>query len=1219
MTVAFFSGILLWVYNFDTPDSEHRVVLFPTMERLDSDTANVSIVHRGGEAIPKGSPFILLTVQNATNSSMHGPFNYSDGWQEPGDWSLGNVWTHVFSGVPEDARVIIQVIDRAQETVVMRTELQRGLFSGGEASPIVGIPVVLPSERVVASGKEQFYIRAIAADYDNDLPDNGLVADLRPVWNGLGTVYLTHRGFGVYESPMITLPSAAFPGKYSINVTATDSQGHTDTNWALMIVESPDKSAPFVIITNPTSGEIAAGTARAIKASYNDPNGINVKTVKMKVWEDDIPLDTSTKKVTDTRVTFRPFGGFKLSSLYRVNVSVEDNNGNIGYAETVFRMSTYSQPGNPQGETSFDIMDRNWTFTTTFWHDDLIRVQLWSEVIERVDFSELRLIRTDSSNVYLYKDRFAPNLTVPPPSMSFPWYVYDATIEVQTGGAYGAPVPPGYYYLQIIAEYAFNGLMFDDKITIAILYEDGSMPNAGNFLTFNETGKWISSTNSFGYREMLYIEVHTETPVEHDDTTLEMAIITISEIYGDKILYREIPASSVTYIGLTPDGHVYRMGVPLTGTIDGAQWFYGANWYPLEVAFQTNTWHWQPHPVFGFKKKKATDIAFEAANQIKITRPADLAITEDDIVIYHADGTTLDVNATVTYGEELYINLTVWNLGDVPITNADLIVWAISGGVTLDYWELTTKADFWDPNGNDQIDPIAPNNYVNVDITWNTSKTGYDQGTLMASKIVAHVSIISPVIGGYGSSPIPETDYDNNDAEVELVPVSEGVLHISNAGYVTPASVDVGRSYFLVDKVEMTTTGGGVRILGMNLTQTGTAQDADISNVMIVRDINGDGDIGPGDYLVDSGTFTLGVMPVDIAMYVRSGRMMTFFILYDISPAATAGRSLGSAISIPLDIYVDPTATVDATGFPIASDKALITSNNNELTGVAWGPSYGFPGYPVVYRLDLSALNMNVMKLLEGSLTITDLDISVTGSGDVDLVWLIDDGFDIISFRLGAPTVTFSNINYIVPAATGRSLYVVLNVSPGAASGGQVGITITAADVTLSTAQDSVDPALNLIWTTDIAEMADFFEWKLGDPRLDVDNTVLTDMNIGTTDPTVDVYVAGLIVEWTSDMPTYTMRVYIDGVLKFEDDGLNHVGTGIYIPFDSPMLLDDIGKSFRIEFDMQVTKKQPKKKIYNDNDVLFTWIFGDGSFTNGGQYVLIDGYENAYDIYWKAV
>ena len=215
--------------------------------------------------------------------------------------------------------------------------------------------------------------------------------------------------------------------------------------------------------------------------------------------------------------------------------------------------------------------------------------------------------------------------------------------------------------------------------------------------------------------------------------------------------------------------------------------------------------------------------------------------------------------------------------------------------------------------------------------------------------------------------------------------------------------------------------------------------------------------------------------------------------------------------------------------------------------------------------------------------------------------------------------MTFDNIGYIVHAWWTRPAYIVLNINPGASSGTNVGITITAADVTLSTAQDTVDPALNLAGSTIINEMADYFEWKAGDPLLDVDNTVVMNMNIGVTDPAVDVYVAGLVVTWTSDMPTYTVRIYIDGVLKFEDDGLNHLGSDIYIPLNSPMRLDDLGKSFRIEFDMQVTKKQPKKKIYNDNNIYFTWMFGDGSFTDGGQYVLIDGYENAYDIYWQPI
>jgi hypothetical protein len=1220
MTVAFFSIILLWVYNFDSPDSETRVVLYPTMDRINTTSANITIIHRGGEPMSENAAQIIVTIQNSTTSRLVGPYNYSDGWEQPGDWSIGDTWYHIFDDCPEDSQVVIQVVDRTEQKLVLRSELQRGIFTGGSAAPIIGVPIVLPDDEVIANNKDTFYIRAIAADYDNDLPDTGLVADLTPIWPGLGSIILEHRGFGVYESTTVTCPTTARPGQYNLNVTATDSKGHTDTNWASITIKSPDVSPPLVIITNPTSGEIAAGTANRIMASYTDPNGIDVKTVTMKVWEDGIPLDTTSKIVTDSRVTFKPFGGFKTSSLYRVNVTVADNNGNVGDAETVFRMSTYSQPGNPQGETSFDLMDRNWTFTTMFWHDDLIRVQLWSEVLQQVDFSELRLVRTDSSNVYIYKDRFQPNLTVPPPSMSFPFYVYDATIDIQTGGAYGAPVPPGYYYLEIIAEYAADGLVFNDKITIAILYEDGSMPNPGNFLTFNVTGIWTSDTTDFNWQETLYIEVHTENPLEEGDTKLEMAIISISEIYGDNILYKELPPSQVTYMGLTPDGHVYRMSVPLTGTLDGAQWFYGANWYPVEVAMQVVTWHWRPHPVFGFKLKKSSDIAFEAANQIKITRPADIAVSEDYITIYHSDGTTLDVNATVSFGEDLFINVTIWNYGEVDVYDVDLRIWAISQGVTLDYWELDKTSNFFDPNYNGVLDAAAPNNYVNIEVTWNTSKTGYDQFTLERAKIVTHVDITAPVIGGYGSPPIPEINYNNNDAEVELVPESVGVLTLSNPGFITPASVDVGRMFFQVDEILMSASGGGVRLLGMNLTLTGTARDSDVGIARVYRDLNWNGYLDPGDFLVDQDVFTGGSMKVDVAMFIRDGRSLRFFVIYDIAPAAVAGRTLGSSIDTVTDIYVDPTASVNPVGFPLTSEISTITGNVNELTGKVVGPASAFPGYPVVYRLDLNGFNTDPIKPLEGTLTITDIRIHVTGSASIQLVWLLDHNLDIMGFQPAAPTVDFVNLAYVVPAWWTRPLYVVLNVDPSTTSGTIVGISIKDVDVRLSTPMDLVDPALDLTIDSTIAVMSDYFEWRLGDPLLELDNTAIYNMNMASNDPTVPIQIAGLFVEWSApDMPAYTVRVYVDGVLKFEDDGLNHIGNGIYIPFDSPADLDGLDKSFRIEFNIHVTKKQPKKKIYNDNSFLFTWVFGDGSSTTGGQYVMIDGYEDKYDIFWQII
>jgi hypothetical protein len=1220
MTVAFFSVILLWVYNFDSPDSEARVVLYPTMDRINATTTNISIVHRGGEALPENAAQIMVTIENHTMSTLAGPYNYSDGWEQPGKWSIGDRWAHIFTDCPVDSRVVITVVDRTQQSTVLRSELQRGVFQGGSANPIIGVPIVLPDDEVIADGSDTFYIRAIAADYDNDLPDNGLVADLTPVWAGLGSVILEHRGFGVYESVTITCPSAARPGEYNLNVTATDSKGHTDTNWAIIKIKSPDVSPPLVIITNPTSGEIAAGTANRIIASYTDPNGIDIKTVTMSVWVNDIPLDTSSKIVTDSRVTFKPFGGFKTSALYRVNVTVADNNGNVGDAETVFRMSTYSQPGNPQGETSFDIMDRNWTFTTTFWHDDVIRIQIWSEVLQQIDFSELRLVRTDSSNVYIYKDRFMPNLTVPPPSMSFPFYVYDATIDIQTGGAYGAPVPPGYYYLEIIAEYAADGLVFDDKITVAILYEDGSMPDAGNFLTFNVTGIWFSDSTDFNWRETLYIEVHTENPLEYADTKLEMAIISISEVYGDNILYKEIPASQVVYVGPTPQGHVYRMSVPLTGTLDGAQWFFGANWYPIEVAMQVVSWHWRPHPVFGFKLKKSTDIAFEAANQIKVTRPADIAVSEDYITIFHSDGTTLDVNATVKFGEDLFINVTIWNYGEVDVNNAQLKVWAISQGVTLDYWELDKTSNFFDPNYNGILDATAPNNYVNIEITWNTSKTGYDQLTLELAKIVTHIDILSPVIGGYGSPPIPEVNYNNNDAEVELVPESVGVLTVTNPGYMTPSSVDVGRMYFQVDEIIMTANGGGVRLLGMNLTLTGTARDSDVSVVRIFRDINWNGMLDPGDYMVDRDVFTGGTMAVDVTMFIRDGRSLRFFVIYDISALAVDGRTLGCSIDTASDVYVDPTATVTSLGFPVSSELAKIIGNINELTGAIVGPSNAFPGFPVVYRLDLNAFNTNPLKPLEGTLTITDLQVHVTGSASIQLVWLLDHNLDIMAYKASAPTVNFNNLAYVVPAWWTRPLYVVLNVDPSTTSGTIVGISIKESDVTLSTAMDQVDLGLDMTMTSTIAVMSDYFEWRAGDPLLELDNTAIFNMNIASRDPTVNIQINGLFIDWTdSSMPAYTVRVYVDGVLKFEDDGLNHLGNGIYIPFDTPFDLDSTDNSFRVEFNIHVTKKTPKKKIYNDNNFIFTWVFGDGSSTNGGQYVVIDGKEDVYDIFWQII
>jgi len=417
MTVAFFSVIMLWVYGFDSPDADTYVNLYPAMERIDTMNASVTIVHKGGEPLIGERVDIILTVQNTTYNQLFGPFTYLNGSGGETDWKVGGEWAKDFDNVPEDANVQLRIIDTERQMVLMDTMLQRGMELGADAPPILGVPVFLPDADLYKDGSDTFYLQAVAVDYNGDLPSSGVVADLTPIWPGLGTVVLEFQGYDTYRSATINVPVGASTGKKSIKVTATDGKGYTDENYATCVVrvdvDDETNQPPLVVITSPTTSEIAAARIKQIAATYTDADGVDKDTLILNVWEDGVPLDTSTKVATDMVVTYKPFIGFQDGSIYYVNVSIEDTTGLRGFAEMVFRVGSYGQPGNPRGETSFDVMNKQWVATTVFEHDDYIRVQVWSAIIPRIDDSEIRLTRSDSSNVYLFKDRFAPNETIP--------------------------------------------------------------------------------------------------------------------------------------------------------------------------------------------------------------------------------------------------------------------------------------------------------------------------------------------------------------------------------------------------------------------------------------------------------------------------------------------------------------------------------------------------------------------------------------------------------------------------------------------------------------------------------------------------------------------------------------------------------------------------------------------------------------------------------------
>ncbi len=1217
MTVAFFSIILLWVYGFDSPENETHVNLFPTMDRIDSDNANVTIIHRGGEPLVGNHIAIIISVQNASYSDLLGPYTYQNGSGGEDEWTVGGTWSMVFTPVPVDAQVDLRVIDIAGESVLLITQLQRGQGTGADAPPILGVPIVLPDDELVTDSGDSFYLQAIAVDYNNDLPATGVTADLTPIWPGLGTVVLEYKGFDTFRSATINVPPGASPGKKSILVTATDSKGFSDTNYATCTVktDSEDNTPPLVFIISPTSGEIAAGRIKHIAATYIDEDGVDKDTLILNVWEDGVPLDTSSKMATDMAVTFKPFGGFLHGSLYHVNVSIEDNTGLRGYAEILFRVGSYSQPGNPRGETAFDVMDRNWTSTTVFVYDDLLRIQLWSAIIPRMDDSEVRLTKSDASNVYLFKNRFVPNLTIPQGG-SNPYYIYDATIDLACDGTYGSPIEPGYYALLIKAAYHDNNVNYINQLFIMIKYEDGSDPDVGAFMTYNTTGKWTAETVDFEHNEHLFIQVVTEdnlewekwvgSPPVHYICTVYRAIVTIKEVYGDNILYAEIPAYEITYAGTGLGGHLYRMHVDLNETIGGGTFFSATNWYPIEVTLETKIQH------IKYKRIWTTyDTAFQVGTQIRIHRPSDIGLLKNDIIIFHEDDTSTEVNRTITFGETLMIYIQVWNYGEVHVTNAKIEVWAISGGVALDYWDLTSDANFQDPNGNGMIDAGDPlHNYVATILPWNTTRTGYDQSTLENASIKVSVAIITPIKGGIGSDPILEDTYTNNEATRGLVEIADGDLTITEMGYVTPSTIDAGTRNNVIDRLHFAATGGNVYIKGINVTLTGSAQDSDVTRVALYHDVNTNGKVDAADTLSSEGKFAAGVWESPERWVIFEDQSTQYLIVYDTSDIAVSTRTLGSSIKVSTDVQVAAPGQIINPAFPYDSELATIISEQNELEGTGYGPTAAFRDSYLVYLLDLTAYNKNGAKRFEGSLTVMSLRMDVTGWANLTDCWLVDEDDNIMGYATPAATITFPSLNYTITATASRQMYVVLKIRQDTAPGQVIGIDIDRTDIILSSVLDSVDNLFIISLSTTVKVMASYFEYKAGDPVLvDMFWDALFGMNIGSTDATVEVMIYGITVSWDDpDKPQWVDKIYIDGELVFQATGVAHDGNGLLLYIDEPITLSTTDMSFRIEFNDQVIHKQwGMGNKWNDNNIYFEWHFWDDSVTDGGKYVEISG------------
>lgn len=242
MTVAVFSGIIIFVNSIQGPGDRTFVDLVPTLERTGPDSGVITITHAGGQPLEADTTGIFVQV----NASRY-VLAVTDGLTpDNGRWVTGQRWefTVPSPNLPTGATVQVSVVDKSTNQLVLLAVVQRGVGTGG-VFPIIGTGTVTPDGYAINDGTTLFGLRVVAVDYDYDLPDNGVRVDLSPLGCGYTTRTLMHVGFGVYESPTLSnLSSCVAARKYTVNITATDSQNHTSFGTMQFEVRASGSSTP---------------------------------------------------------------------------------------------------------------------------------------------------------------------------------------------------------------------------------------------------------------------------------------------------------------------------------------------------------------------------------------------------------------------------------------------------------------------------------------------------------------------------------------------------------------------------------------------------------------------------------------------------------------------------------------------------------------------------------------------------------------------------------------------------------------------------------------------------------------------------------------------------------------------------------------------------------------------------------------------------------------
>jgi len=398
MTVVLFSAVILWVSSIPTPVAQTRIdiqgTLLPVYNAQGQEIKdNITLLHRGGEALSPLTTVIYVTSQRgnnpATTDTLHlqlfrsnvvSPNGLIDGSDDT--WNAGERWLYVNSTIRSTDRVTVTIVDLAKGTVVWTQQLTP---PAGTRPPVFlnvwadRLPVT-PTIDTPQSGTP-FSIMAQVTDLDGDLDPASVYGQLT-YYFGQPSCSQSYRmyddgpggghgdmaaGDGVYTlfvTACMSSPSIQMDGSLVL-FNATDRAGHTSTTRMVL------RMVPGTEGTQGGGG--SAGSGRPPNLRWNGNQGYNIFNATQWDQLGYAAKETRTFKAGETVVIV--VGSLTLENTFGINTfSLWDPySGNPQQAVVYGATKTVTQssiPSSTQAFSFFQFVNGYYVYTYRFKMND---------------------------------------------------------------------------------------------------------------------------------------------------------------------------------------------------------------------------------------------------------------------------------------------------------------------------------------------------------------------------------------------------------------------------------------------------------------------------------------------------------------------------------------------------------------------------------------------------------------------------------------------------------------------------------------------------------------------------------------------------------------------------------------------------------------------------------------------------------------------------------